>query len=258
MKKLFLWILALVVLLGLEGACYFQIPGYPSYSVYNPDPGFRRAVDFPSGGTLSLRNFDGNIEISGWQAERLELFAAKKNPELMIDFDKSADMVTINARCPNEEGKGCATEFYIDVPQDINLKEIIGRDGDVLIRDLYGEVAVKIRKGFIEVENFSGSLMAAVTEGSIRARILDLREKDEVKLLSEKGDIILYLESEIKGKITGFAPNGQVFSEFGTEAQESKHKLSVQLGENGALLSLTALNGDIRIREFKEDSHGRI
>ena len=258
MKKLFFGILVLVVLLGMEGACYFQIPDYPSSSVYYPDPGFRRAVDFLSGGTLSLRNFDGNIEISGWEAERLELFAEKKNPELQIDFDKSADMVNINARCPNEEGKGCATEFYLDVPQDISLKEIIGRDGDVLIRDLYGEVAVKMRKGFIEVDNFSGSLTAAVTEGSIRARILDLREKDEVKLLSENGDIILYLEPEVKAEIKGFAPNGQIFNEFSTEEPESKHKLSVQLGENGALLSLTALNGDIRIREIEEDSHGRI
>lgn len=258
MKKMIYGFMGLLILLGLESTCYFQIPDYPPPGATYPSPGFRRAVDFPPGGTLSLRNFDGYIEISGWKAERVELFAEKRNHDLKIEFDKEDDKIDINARCPNQEGEGCSTEFYIDVPEDINLRDIIVRDGDVSIRDLYGDVLVKVRKGFIDVDNFSGSLAVTVTEGSIQARMLDLREKDQVKLLSEKGDIILYLEAELQGKIVGFAPEGQIFNEFSSEEQESEHKLSLQLGEKGAFLSLTALHGDIRIREMKEDSSGRI
>ncbi|NOR15515.1 MAG: hypothetical protein GQ544_07415 [Candidatus Aminicenantes bacterium] len=258
MKRLSFGITVLVVLVGFGSACYFEIPGYPPSGVYYSPSGFRRAVDFPSGGTLSLRSFDGYIEISGWEAERVELFAEKKNPALEIEFDKSGETLEISARCPDKEGKGCVTEFYLDVPQDINLRDIIGRDGDVLIRDLYGNVAIQVRKGSVQVDNFSGSLVATVSEGTIEARILDLREKDEVKLLTEKGDIILYLESDLTGEIKGFAPKGQISSEFGSDDPESEQEFAVKLGEGGTRLSLTALDGDIRIRVIKEDSHGRI
>jgi hypothetical protein len=258
MRKVIPGILGLLVLMGFAGGCYFEIPGYPPPGSAYPAPGFERAVEFPLGGTLSLRNFDGYIEINGWKSERVELFAERRNHDLKIEFEKIEDRIDIKARCPNEEGKGCTTEFYIDVPESINLQDIVTRDSDVLIRDLYGNVRVQVRKGFIEVDNYSGSLTATVTEGAIKARILDLREKDQVKLLSEKGDIILYLEPGLQGKIVGFAPEGQIFNEFSSGKQESEHKLSLQVGEKGAFLSLTALHGDIRIREIKEDSSGRI
>ena len=192
--------MVLVVLLGLETACNFEIPGYPPSALLLPVfwiSGVRstslREVLYPYGILTAISR-----SVAGRRRD-WSCLLRRKIRALEIVFDKSDEMLEIKARCPNEEGKGCVTEFYIDVPQDISLEEIIGRDGDVLIRDLYGSVVVKMRKGFIEVENFSGSLIATVNEGSIRARILDLREKDEVKLLTENGDIILYLEPDLKG-----------------------------------------------------------
>jgi hypothetical protein len=253
---------------ALLSSCMLAVYDYPGAGP--PVERFQRSGALASGATLTLRNFDGNIDIQGWAEERVEVYAEKLIPlpdqarvslwssdwrkrTPRIEYETSENYVKINTQSPDKEGRDCVVDYFISVPHSVNLREIIAREGDVVIRDLYGSVLVDLQAGNLIVDNFSGSLAGLVTEGSIQATLYDLRETDKIHLTARRGDITLHLEADVNAQFEGSAPKGEVFIEFETEDSEDKSHLSTQLGSGaGASVSLTALEGDIRVRTIQE------
>ncbi len=273
MKKSIGLLSAGLVLMGAWSACLMVVDQYGPGG-YPPVDTFRRSEAFPNGGTLSLRNFDGNIEIAGWKNESLQVYAEKLIPlpdkvriefwkrdwmkhAPKIEYDASDDYVKLNTRCPDSEGKDCVVDYFLDVPQSIKLRDIIARDGDVIVQDLFGEAYVDLRSGQIVVDNFSGSLIATIEEGSIQATLFDLREADEVRLTVRQGDILLNLEADVQADLHIAAPEGDISSEFSEISGGESGRLTARLGAGGTLISCTAWEGDIRIGKTAEEKKHR-
>jgi len=266
MKKSVIYILLIFCFMIFWNACIVALVDYSGQDRFSLGDDFQRSVAFPPGGNFSLSNFDGNIEISGWEDEAVEVFADKIIPQpdrpriqLMhwerktpkINFDSFENNVIIKTQALDREGADCIVDYFVSVPHSINLKDILARDGIVSIYDIYGDVTVELRFGEINVDNFSGSLNASLVEGVIGASLYDLREQDKINLNVKEGDIILYLQTEVNAQIEGYLPNGEIFSEFDFEKEPSEGRISAQIGEKGASISLTAMNGDISIKKIK-------
>jgi hypothetical protein len=266
MKKSIIYILLIFCFVIFWNACFVTIVDYSGQEKFSSRDVFQKSVDFPPGGNFSLSNFDGNIEISGWENEEVEVYADRIIPQpdrpriqLMhwerqtpkINFDSFENNVIIKTQAPDREGADCIVDYFVSVPHSINLKDILARDGIVSISDIYGDVTVELRSGEINVDNFSGSLNASLVEGVIGASLYDLREQDKINLNVKEGDIILYLQTEVNAQIDGYFPNGEIFSEFGFKKEPSEGRISAQIGEKGASILLTAMNGDIHIRKIK-------
>ncbi len=266
MKKNIIYILWLFCFMIFLNACIVAIVDDSRQERFSSGYDFQRSIDFPPGGNFSLSNFDGNIEISGWENEEVEVYADKIIPQqdrpriqLMhwerqipkINFDSFENNVIVKTQALDKEGADCIVDYFVSVPHSINLKDILARDGIVSISDIYGDVTVELRSGEINVDNFSGSLNAALVEGFIGASLYDLREQDKINLNVKEGDIILYLQTEVNAQIEGHFPNGEIFSEFGFKKEPSEGRISAQIGEKGASILVTAMNGDIRIKKIK-------
>ena len=262
-------LLVCLALVGFCASCMLAVYDYPG--VEAPIERFQRSGALLSGATLALRNYDGNIEIQGWGNERVEVYAEKLillPPRTRvslwtsdwgkwapkIEYEMLEDSVRINTKSRNREGTDTVVDYFVSVPHSVNLKDIVARDGDMIIRDVYGQALVDLRAGNLTVDNFSGSLTAVVAEGTIRATLVDLREVDQIRLTARRGDIILYLESSVSARFEGSAPKGGVFTEFESVVPEEKEgRVSARFGsEEGAIISATALEGDIRVRTIGE------
>jgi hypothetical protein len=266
--------LVFIALAGLWSSCVVAVYDYPGVDypgVGPPVEHFQRSGGFPSGSTLSLRNFDGNIEIQGWGEERVEVYAEKlimlpamakvsfwssdwKKWAPRIEYEKSDDFVRINTQSQNREGKDTVVDYFVSVPHSVNLRDIVARDGDMVIRDVYGDVLLDLRTGNLNVDNFSGSLTAVVADGTIQATLYDLRDTDQIRMTAQRGDIILYLEADANARFEGSAPKGGVFTEFESVTPEKEGgRVSARFGSGeGASISVTALEGDIRVRTIEE------
>jgi len=266
MKKNILYILLIFCFVIFWNACLVTIVDYSGQERFSSVDAFQKSVDFPPGGNFSLSNFDGNIEISGWENEEVEVYADKIIPKpdrpriqllhkerqtQKINFDSFENNVSIKTQALDREGANCIVDYFVSVPHSINLKDILARDGIISISDIYGDVTVELRSGEINVDNFSGSLNASLVEGVIGASLYDLREKDKINLNVKEGDIILYLQTEVNAQIEGYFPNGEIFIEFDFKKEPREGRISGQIGEKGASISLTAMNGDIHIRKIK-------
>lgn len=263
MQRSKLFLLGLCLTFCFFSSCVIAVVEYSDEGIPVLDK-FQRVIPLDFGGTLSLENIKGDIEISGWDREEVEVYAEKMFPRSLkkrvhifrrristpkIDIDKFEDFIKIKTL--EEEGSReiGRVDYYIKVPQSIILKDISTGEGEIIISDLYGELSVDLKYGNLIVENYSGTLTAYVDEGSVRTSLVDLREKDEINITVEKGDMVVYLSEEASVKIEGSAPNGDIFSEFELDQPTPSNKVSAEIGQNGAFLSLRASNGNIRIRK---------
>lgn len=259
-------VVSLPLLLILSGACVIAVVDYGDPQGLPPAEEFHKSFYFAPGGTLSLENIDGLVEIRGWEKDEIDIFAEKMlpyppargvrwlrrgTPLPKIDVDRFEDLVRIKTLAAGDN-RTSDVNYSITVPQAINLKSITAVTGSILIADLYGRASVELDRGDIRVENFSGSLGVQVREGSVEASLFDIRPEDIINIHTRQGDITVSLEASIQARITGSACTGKVYSEFEAKDSMPSEKISAQLGENGASVTLSTLAGNITIKKITE------
>ena len=265
------WNVPLICLLALISlllmSCVVALVDYPGSSTQFPSAQFHRVLSLKPGGTLSLVNNDGQIEIYGWDREEVEIFAEYVFPgwqgyrlrvfspgrfKPRVDVDKFEDFVKIKTRQTADEPTRNAVDYDLNVPRSVILKDIVGRRGDIRIGDLYGEAFIELEEGEVRVENFSGSLTISVVRGSVILELLDLRSGDEIRATTDEGDITIYLQPEVEAHVEARAPSGSISSEFDLRVPLPAKEVSAQIkGEGGAFLFLETSAGDIQIRKIE-------
>lgn len=267
MKKRLKSILFLSLCLGFLGSCIIAIYDYPGSTAFQPFEEFQRFFPFPPGGTLSIQNMDGNIEITGWEEHECEVYAERRIPHTRerrlrilnfnnyipkIDIDSFENFIRIQTIPAPAEDASNVVDYFIRVPEAVILKGIINRRGDIVIADLYGEVYAETQKGDVIVDNYSGSLHVSVEKGNVEVRLFDLRKEDVIILSTTQGQITLYLQPEVSARLEMFAPNGKINNEFSPENSSELNKSSIELMEGDTWISVTTENGNITIKKIIE------
>jgi DUF4097 and DUF4098 domain-containing protein YvlB len=258
MKKIFF--LCIVLIFGLLSACVIAVVDYSRPEArWIPKSSFHQTLALKPGGTVSLENARGNIEIEGWDEEKVEISAQERRgylpprrfyvstwrqPELKIQIKESPDSISIETDPTIQENESRLVDYVLRVPQSIHFQGIRNKHGDIRVADLYGTIDVDLEEGMLRIENFSGSMDIRLGTGDVEAELLDLRQEDEIRITTQRGDIRLYLEPKAEIQLEARAPRGSVVSDFNFgKEEESPQKTR---------LSLSALNGDIRIKKVNE------
>lgn len=253
-------VLGLVSLLG--SACLVAVMDY-SASGESPEEEVNRTLPFPAGETLSLSNFDGEISITGWEEEHLDVFASIWGPQVnqtsigfirrkapvlpRVEIDDLEDEVRIRTLAPKQAGEDVTVDYDINVPHSARLKDIVGRDGRVDLKGIYGDVTIELRIGEILVEEFSGSLTASLMEGNISADLYDLREKDRIHLKLREGNMTVILDPDANVRLEGYCPEGKVTTDYEFDEEPGQGRFASEFGDGGAVINLAVLKGDLRI-----------
>lgn len=245
----------------LLSSCVIAVVDYSGMPAGIPKAELHRTLSFSAGGTISLENTNGDIEIRGWEREEVEIwveqerglpprsvrFYARGRTEPKIHIEKTEKFMKIQTPFSTGDKDVSLFHYIVRVPHSVNFREIVNQAGNVSVFDVYGKMSLELEEGDIKITNFSGSLKVYVSRGDIRAELLDLREEDEVRMTSRQGDIILSLEESVSARVEADAPNGRVSSEFDVGQPLPAQKIAGQIGEGQAFILLSAQNGDIRI-----------
>jgi hypothetical protein len=257
----------LVVLMFTAGACVIAVVDRSSEGQSWPlQSEFHKTFDLESGGVFNLDNGEGDIEISGWAEEKVDVVAYRSRhlpPEAGLYFlggrFSFADIRTqkrdgtVNVRTEGDGYKenGSIVHYVLKVPRSVRLDRVRNGRGDILISGIYGRAVVESKEGRVAIENFSGSLDIRLENGSVEAELLDPRPDDIVQIKVERGDIVVYLEPAIAALFSLEAPAGDISSEIDLDLPLPARKVSAKTGGGGVTLELTALQGDIKIRKVE-------
>ena len=145
--------LLILSMLFLSSCFYIQVEYLPERGRAPLDE-FHKSVPFSPGGTLSLANVNGDVEIHGWEREELEVYAEKmiqlpdrtkfyvyprKDFAPGIVFDKFENFIKIRTKNVSENKEVGFVDYFIDVPRSINLKDIEVRNGNMYISGVCGD-----------------------------------------------------------------------------------------------------------------------
>ena len=145
-------------------------------------------MNFPlrSGGRLVLENYNGSVEITGWDQESVEIHGTKfantkeQLKEVRIDGSAvSADSVIVQTVPQMARRGNTGAHYVIGLPRCVQLERITssngsarvdGREGPAKIQTSNGAVRIGQHKGNLDLSTSNGSIEIRTVSGSVTAR----------------------------------------------------------------------------------------
>jgi len=225
----------------------------------------------PSDGMLEIKGISGRIEArpaSGTEARvTAEMTARRSNPSsVRVEMIESGDGLTFCAVYPTPEGKRenyCASgsegrmsterndvqvDFIVHVPAGVSF---VARNvnGDVIAEGLASDVRVETVNGDVEIET-TGAAEASTVNGSIEAAFGVSTLRSDVEFSTVNGGITLDVPDDFNAELDAEWLNGHLDSDLPLSLRGRMGRRSARgtLGDGGARLEVSTVNGSIRIR----------
>lgn len=219
------------------------------------------------GQTLEVRGVLGRISAGPADSRegeiRFEKSARRSDPsEVGVEVVEHAGGVTVCAVYPGTEGRcepgssgntnlrnnDVTVAFDVRVPAGVRFRGVTV-NGEVQARGLRGGVEAHTVNGSIEIST-TGWAEAETVNGSIRASLGEPTPDRELNFSTVNGGITLELPSNLNAEVEASWVNGGLESDLPLTVQGrfTNRRARGVLGEGGHLLTLSTVNGPIRLR----------
>jgi hypothetical protein len=179
---------------------------------------FHSSYPLSAGGSLRLENFNGSVEISGWDKNTVDIDGTKyastdyRLKEMKIDIVPTANSITVRVLPPLDHRGNAGARFTIHVPRRIELASIVSSNGKITVESIEGASHLRTSNGSVHATGLVGTLDVQTSNGTVEV-------------------------SDIKGDTTLHTSNGTI-------------RADVRKGRFGA----STTNGSITVRLTEPDS----
>lgn len=236
---------------------------------------FEKTLPLSAGGSFSLKNTNGDVIVSTWTKNEVEINAvktAKRDKDdlnrVKIEVSAVGDSVKVDTIYEKTFLRNIRVEvkYEVKVPEGVRLErvrttngdvEITGRlgdadvgttNGDVRLESASGKCLAHATNGDIHVANFKGPLEAGTTNGSIH---LDVRTVEAgIMAHTTNGSITLKMVGDVNANFKAHTTNGRIRTDFPITIKgvvNSRRTLEGTLGNGGPEIDLRTTNGSITL-----------
>lgn len=220
-----------------------------------------RTIPFTTQGTIVLKNFSGDVRITGTSSDQVVIKAVRRAPRerldrIKLEIDVSGSSITINANKREDEGWSerhegnnvVTTDFEIEVPASTRLNVDVF-SSDVRVTDVAGEMEVKSFSGSLTLRGARGAVEAKTFSGGIDVEVAGTTEPD-LRLETFSGDIDARLPEGSSGRVRFNSFSGDMDSDLPlTLRRQTRRSLDADLGSGGGRdLRFKTFSGDVAIR----------
>jgi DUF4097 and DUF4098 domain-containing protein YvlB len=155
-----------------------------------------RTIPFQSGGTLRLKNFSGDIRITGVDASDVTIHAVRRATRqrlerIKLSIETSGSEIVINANDrDDDENNGdnvVETSFEIRVPRQTDV-EVTSFSSGITVQDVEGRHRVNNFSGDVHLLNVSGPLRAKTFSGDVELQVPGA-EGTDLRFSTFSGDV---------------------------------------------------------------------
>ncbi len=201
----------LTVCFSLTGC---HIEDFANEERYQSD--FRYSYPMNSDAAFTLENYNGSVEISGWDQNTVEITGTKyassqtARDEIRIDVTRSDNSVSVRTTRPSEHSGNMGARYVIRVPRRVRLERVTSTNGSIRVNQVTGMANLKTSNGSIRAGRIEGNLEAQTTNGPIEAEDIT----GGVHLHSSNGHV---RAESVKGAVEATTTNGGI--EIGVNEQ---------------------------------------
>ena len=218
---------------------------------------FHRTIPLSANGRISLENINGNVEITGWDRNEVQIDAVKRArdqqrlDDTRIDVETSSDSVEIKTSYASHlfNNNPGSVDYKLHVPQNARLEKISLVNGSLDVQKVSGEVNANLVNGKVRANDLGGRADLSTVNGSIEANYQSLNNVRDIKLKSINGSVELGLPNSPNAEVDASTVSGSIKTDFPLEVKGGfMHKnASGTLGNGGTRIELSDVNGSIRI-----------
>ena len=218
---------------------------------------FHRTVPLSANGRVSLENINGNVTVTGWERNEVQIDAVKKArdqqklDEARIEVDASSDSVRIKTKYPegHNNNNPATVTYELHVPRQAHLDHIDLVNGSLTVSQVNGDIDGSLINGKTDLRDLSGRLNISAVNGTITANYKSLDNVREIHLKSVNGAINLGLPASPNAEVSASTVNGGISTDFPLQVKGKfvGHHLDGTLGNGGTRIELSNVNGSIRL-----------
>lgn len=214
--------------------------------------------------SLEIKNVNGKVTLRPGASDAYHIEITKKSRDeanlerIEVHRDITADHIRLDVHIPKKKGwfsmgqiQG-SVEIVITAPATADLANIRTVNGSVEITGFTNGIKASSVNGVIQAHDLSGSADLDTVNGSIRATFTALRDDDQLNFSSVNGGIDLQFPSQLNADLRTSVVNGRIKCDFPITLTDgaSSRKLRGRIGEGGASLKASTVNGTIRLSEM--------
>ena len=262
-RNQFAWVLAAALLVSAVVA--------PSAGAQGPAAEqFERTVPLASGGTFSLSNVNGSIQIEGWDRDQVEISArkftigtAENLRQVGIEVILSPGGVAVATHYPEGSGVEVNVEFRVRVPARVRLASVSTVNGSVTVQDVSGDGSLTAVNGNVLLARGAGIFSARATNGNVSLELLSLdgglalpgdsgrpASRGGISAQTINGSVVVALPADAGAELEARTQNGDFSSDLPLLARTSAAGRAIhgRVGSGGPPLFVRTVNGSIRLR----------
>jgi DUF4097 and DUF4098 domain-containing protein YvlB len=218
---------------------------------------FHRTVPLSSNGRVSLENINGNVTVTGWERNEVQVDAVKKArdqqklDEARIEVDASSDSVQIKTKYPegHTNNNPATVTYELHVPRLARLDHINLVNGSLEVSQVNGDIDANLVNGKTDLHDLSGRLNISAVNGTITANFRTLDNVKEIHLKSVNGAINLGLPASPNAEVSVSTVNGGITTDFPLQIKGKfmGQHMDGTLGSGGTHIDISNVNGSVRI-----------
>jgi DUF4097 and DUF4098 domain-containing protein YvlB len=218
---------------------------------------FHKTVPLSSNGTVDIENVNGNVDITGWNKNEVQIDAIKtasdqqKLDNINIDVNATSNSVEIKTRYPKGTNNNPGGVHYtLHVPQNARIDKVNLVNGSLTIAKITGEVNANLVNGKVQASDLTGTADLATVNGTIDATYNSLKNVQEIKLKSVNGTVNLTLPPSANADVDASVTNGSITTGFPltVKGRFVGKSMSGTLGSGGVHIELSNVNGSIKLQ----------
>ncbi len=204
---------------------------------------FQYNYEMKAASRLDLENFNGSVEIYGWDQEKIDIkgtrYASTQAAldSIRIDVTPSPDGVRIRTVRPSERRGNMGARYTIHLPRRTALDRVASSNGSVRVENIEGNARLLSSNGPVRALKLQGDLDAQTSNGPITLEEF----QGAATLTTSNGPITV---QGVKGHFEATTSNGPVTAQLGELADARPVKIRTSNGSISLTL-VSARSNDI-------------
>lgn len=228
---------------------------------------FHQNYALNAGGSVELRNVNGDVRITAWDRNEVKVDAVKsartkeRMDEAQIVVEASGNRVFIKTQYPEHDltfsdenvNNPASVEYTLMVPRGARLDRIEVVNGSLEITGAAGEVRASCVNGRLTAKDLAGDSTLSSVNSGVDASFT--RMPSRLVLKSVNGTVTLTVPSDVNAEVSAKTVNGAIDNDFGLHVHHGRyvgHDLRGQIGSGGARIDLEDVNGTIALRHASD------
>lgn len=218
---------------------------------------FHKTYPASSNVVVSLSNLNGNVHITAWDQNQVQLDAVKtanseeKLKEAEIRVDASDSRIHIETHYPERRNNNnpASVEYTLHVPRNARLDKIELVNGGLEIDGVKGDVRGSSVNGAVSGRGLNGDVELSTVNGMASADLANMLSSHRVKLSSVNGRVELAMPKNADAHLSANTISGSISSDFDLPIHKGfvGSNLDTTLGSGATHVELSNVNGSIKI-----------